>query len=221
MRYAIVDDEPLAHRVLESHARQVPFLIHVGSCHNALEAMELLRREAVELLFLDIQLPRLSGFDFLRSLTRPPQVIAVTAHREFALEGFELAVADYLLKPVSFERFLKAVNRLHDPIEAPAAAVKLYFKDGKKVHQVELSDLRYVEASANYSLIHLSEGTILSQEKISDLAARLPQHLVRIHKSYLVPIAAIQTIGADKVSLGQLELPIGRTYKANLARLKG
>lgn len=220
MRYAIVDDEPLAHRVLESHARQVPFLIHVGSCHNALEAMALLRREPVDLLFLDIQLPRLSGFDFLRTLARPPQVIAVTAHREFALEGFELALADYLLKPVSFERFLKAVNRLTRPPET-AAAVKLYFKDGKKTHQVDLAELRYVEASANYSLIHLTEGTIMTGEKISDLAARLPQHLVRIHKSYLVPIAAIQTIGADKVALDELELPIGRAYKANLARLKG
>ncbi len=219
MRYAIVDDEPLAHRVLESHARQVPFLIHAGSCHHALEAMELLRREAVDVPFLDIQLPRLSGFDFLRTLSRPPQVIAVTAHREFALEGFELAIADYLLKPVSFERFLKAVNRLHQKPEA-IAAVKLYFKDGKKTHQVDLAELRYVEASANYSLIHLAEGTILSQEKISDLAARLPQHLVRIHKSYLVPIAAIQTINADKVSLVDQELPIGRAYKANLTRLK-
>ncbi len=220
MRYAIIDDEPLAHRVLESHAQKVPFLIHAGSCHNALEAVELLRREPVDLLFLDIQLPLLSGFDFLRTLNRPPQVIAVTAHREFALEGFELAVADYLLKPVSFERFLKAVNRLHEPSEA-TAAVKLYFKDGKKTHQVDLAELRYVEASANYSLIHLAEGTILSQEKISDLAARLPQHLLRIHKSYLVPIARIQTLGADKVNLGDLELPIGRAFRANLQRLKG
>lgn len=223
MRYAVVDDEPIAHHVLAGYAEQLPFLEHVGSCFSAIDALELLRRERVELLFLDIQLPRLSGFDLLRTITRPPLVIAVTAHREYALEGWDLSVCDYLLKPFSFERFVRAVNKAQaahgEPGTTRSADSGIFFKDGKKYRQVRPDELAYVEASGNFSMVHLDHGRFLTQEKISELAARLPLLLVRVHKSYLVPIHRIELVAGDAVRLGAQELPVGRVYKANLVRL--
>lgn len=223
MRYAVVDDEPIAHHILAGYAEQLPFLEHVGSCFTTVDALELLRRERVELLFLDIQLPRLSGFDLLRSLVRPPLVIAVTAHREYALEGWDLSVCDYLLKPFSFERFVRAVNKAQaargDGGAAKGAEAGIFFKDGKKFRQVRPEEIRWIEASGNFSLVHLDQGRFLTQEKLSELAVRLPQLLVRVHKSYLVPIHRIDVVAGDVVRLGAQELPVGRVYKANLVRL--
>lgn len=223
MKYAIVDDEPISHLILGGYAEQVPFLERTGSCYQAFEALELLRREAVDLLFLDIQLPKLSGFELLRTLVRPPLVIAITAHQEYALEGWDLSICDYLLKPFSFERFLRAVNKAEALARGAAAerpdAATVFFRDGKKYRQVALDELAFIEAAGNFSMVHLDGGRFLTQERISELAARLPTVLLRVHKSYLVPIRRISTVSGGRVEVGAHRLPIGRVYKANVARL--
>lgn len=227
LNYLIVDDEPLAHQVIEGYARPLGFLNWVGSCFDAPSALEVLGRERVDLLFLDVLMPGMGGFELLRTLPRPPQVIVTSAHRDYALEAFDLALCDYLLKPFSLERFLRAVNKARaetsaaEPGVLVAGADHLFIKDGKKHRQVHLPDIAYVEACGNYCLVHVGASKIVTQEKISELETRLARGFVRIHKSYLVARHRIQLVEAEELVIQDRRLPIGRAYKPKLLRLLG
>lgn len=218
----IVDDEPIAHQVILKMCGDLPFMALKGQCYNALEALDFLGRETVDLMFLDIQLPKLGGFDFLRTLERPPMVIVISAHAEYALEGYDLNVVDYLLKPFNFERILRAVNKARDQLaghrlhSSPERHETLFLKDGKKHHQVHFGDICFVEACGNYCMVHLTEGQILTQEKISDLENKLPRSFMRVHKSFIVASDKIDLIEGQDLRLGDKRIPIGRVFKANV-----
>ncbi len=221
MRYLVVDDEPLAHQVLEGYAARLPDLERVAACFSAADALEVLRREAVDLMFLDIQLPRVSGFDLLRALPRPPLVIAVTAHRDYALEGWDLAICDYLLKPFSFDRFLRAVEKARvlaaGDGASPPKATALLFKDGRRFRRVAPDQIEAIQAAGNFAMVLLEDGTrFLTQETMAQLAERLAAVLVRVHKSWLVPAGKIRAVEGSELELGGRRVPIGRAYRQRL-----
>lgn len=222
MNYLIVDDEPIAQTIIEGYCKDLPFMEHVASCDNALSALEILQQRPVDLIFLDVEMPRLDGFAMLRSLTRPPAVIVVSAHREYALEGYDLNVVDYLLKPFGFDRFLKALNKARATVTVGTGPeATLFVKDGKKHHQIAIAEIVYVEARANYAMVVLEDRQILINEKISDLEKRLGGTVIRVHKSYLVALRKIRAVLSDEIDMGERRIPVGRTYKAAVAGLTG
>lgn len=233
-RYLIVDDEPIAHRIIERYCNDLPHLEHAGDCYDALEAMQFLSKEPVDLMFLDINMPKLKGFDFLKTLANPPKVIVTTAYKEFALEGYELNVADYLLKPFSFERFVKAVNKAVD-INTPAMPAvpmvtasttttpgkqRLFLKGDKKHHQVAFSDILFVEAFGNYAKVYLQDEMIITHEKLSSFEQLLPSaDFIRVHKSFIIAVEHISLIEGNRIKIKGHEIPIGQVYKINVNRL--
>lgn len=224
IRCIIVDDEPLAHDLVSNYCERLPHLEVAAQCYDALETLEWLASNEVDLMFLDLNMPRLKGFEFLRTLQNPPQVIVTTAYKEHALEGFELAVEDYLVKPFSFERFLKAVNKAVSAApsgtgteerqrEDPTSTSRFFVKGKKKYHQVNTDDILYVEARGNYSTLYLKEEELLVHEKISDLEDLLPAPIfMRVHRSFIVAVDKIKTILGNNISVGKYEVPIGQTY---------
>lgn len=218
----IVDDEPPAIDLLKTYITSVSELDLAGSCANAVEALSFLKNKPVELLFLDVQMPQLLGTDFVRILKNPPKIIFTTAYREFALEGFELDAVDYLLKPISFERFLKAVNKvLQTNLEVPAAAPEksvnpdayIYFRTDRKMVRVYLDDILYVESLKDYIKVVTTARQIITKQAISVLENLLPvDKFLRIHRSYLVSVRWIESFTSEDVQIGSKELPIGRMY---------
>jgi len=228
IRFMIVDDEPIAHRIIEDYAATLPHLELVNSSFNALDALGFLNSHAVDLIFLDINMPKLRGFDFLRTLKSQPQVIVTTAYEEYALEGYELNVCDYLLKPFSLPRFLTAVNKAADNLSENAREVStqiigdesIFIKGNKKHLQVYLKDITHIEACGNYCLVYLANKKFVTHEKISAFEARLPtEKFMRIHKSFLVGKAHIQAITTSSIQVAEHELPIGQTYKQSVSSL--
>lgn len=220
MKYIIIDDEPLAHQIIETYANDLSYMELEGNCYNGFEAIELLNKTKVDLIFLDINMPKLKGFDFLKTLPKPPKVIVTTAYEEYAIEGYELNIVDYLLKPFSFNRFMKAINKAtidnSTAIEKDSNTTQqsIFIKGDKKYHRVSLDNLLYVEAYGNYSKFHLSQKSILSHEKISELEFTLPQHqFMRVHKSYIVSIEKIEIIEGNRIIIDGEKIPIGQTYK--------
>lgn len=232
MRCLIVDDEPLAHKVIRNYCEDLPYMEIVGSAHSAIEAMSFLNGQTVDLLFLDINMPKIQGLDFLRTLTNPPMVIVTTAYQEFALESYEQRVIDYLLKPFSLERFLKAVNRANDqknlldgqskpvpPAVAPLVSQPetLFIKGDKKVHQIRVDEILYMESYGSYVKVHLIDETIITLERLTNYESRLAeQGFIRIHKSYLVPVSKIEVIEGNEMIAGGQRLPIGAVYRHNV-----
>ena len=224
MRCLIVDDEPLAQQVMEKFAGRVPFLEVVGKCSSATEAVELLRNTPVDLIFLDIHMPRLSGLDFISSLHYPPQFILVTAYSEYALQGFNVNATDYLMKPVPFDRFLKAVNKAYELYRlrnksaagSESTAPKyLLVKSGYQTVKVMLDSILYIEGLKDYVKIH-TEGKkpVLSLLTMKGLAAMLPAtNFIRIHKSYIVATDRITTISRNRVMIGDKWIPVGEIYR--------
>ncbi len=220
----IVDDEPLAHDLVSTFCGRLPHLKVAAQCYDALEAMEWLNSNKTDLMFLDLNMPKLKGFDFLRTLQNPPKVIVTTAYKEHALEGFELAVEDYLVKPFSFERFLKAVNKAVSSRSSDAdrkdhrqeeqkAQARFFVKGDKEYHQVSMDDILFVEAKGNYSSIFLKEEELLVHEKISDLEELLPHpSFLRVHRSFIVAVSKIKTIQGNTITAGEHEVPVGQTY---------
>lgn len=222
----IVDDEPPAIDVLAKYIEAVSDLELSGSCSNAVEALGTLQHNQVDLLFLDIQMPHLLGTDFVRTLKNPPKIIFTTAYRKFALEGFELDAVDYLLKPISFERFLKGVNKvlqtsisLSNPVFPFSNSEKqhlenfLYFRTDRKMVKVFLSEILYVESLKDYIKVITTTKQIITKQAISALEELLPpDQFLRIHRSYLVSIGKIDSFTADDIQIGKKELPIGRMY---------
>lgn len=223
IKYVIVDDEPIAHRIIEGYCENFRFLNKVGNFYNAFEAMEFFRKEKADLIFLDINMPKLTGFEFLKSISDPPKVIVTSAHQEFALEGYELDITDYLLKPFGLDRFIKAIQKLRAievPVQnqkAPEYPDRIFLKSDKKLVQLEMCDIFYVEALGNYTKVFHSAGMLICPDKISDLEGKLPSpNFVRIHKSYLINRDKIEFIEGNQISISGSKLPIGQTYKASL-----
>ncbi|TAE08761.1 MAG: DNA-binding response regulator [Bacteroidetes bacterium] len=225
-----IDDEPLAHTILENYIGQVSSLQLVGKCYNAVEAINFLHQNPVELIFLDIQMPLLTGLEMLKTLQNPPHVILTTAYSEFALESYEFGVSDYLLKPIRFERFLKAVNKIlqreskeSKTVETPALPTDAYIlvKQDGTMHKIALADILYVEGYGNFVKIHVADKYILVAETMTDIQTRLPAFL-RIHKSYLLNINALDKIEGNRIFLhNKQELPLGNSFKqAVLEKLK-
>ncbi|CAM3803334.1 LytTR family DNA-binding domain-containing protein [Pontibacter korlensis] len=230
----IVDDEPLALDVLETFVQRLDNLELVCRCNNAMEAYSCLQSEHIDLLFLDIQMPKLTGIDFLKSLANPPKVIFTTAYRDYAVEGYELNVVDYLLKPIAFERFLKAVSKVSAaeahavPAVVPTPVVTsaqpaatpdykeafIYLKADKKMVKVMLTDILYIESLKDYIRVKTEAKEIISYQKISFLEEKLPtDKFLRIHRSFIVALDKIQAFSATAVDVGKNEIPIGRFYK--------
>ncbi len=229
IKYLVVDDEPIAHRIIEGYCKDLPHLELAGHCYNAFEAMQFLNQHHVDLMFLDINMPKLKGFEFLKTLQNPPKVVVTTAYKEFALEGYELNVADYLLKPFSFERFVAAVNKAitHPQINTFSVTTdpdpkdkRLFLKGDKKYHQVALSDILYIEAYGNYTKVHLSKEMIITHEKVSSYEDMLPsENFIRVHKSFIVAVDKINLIEGNQIKIEDHSIPIGQTYRINVNKL--
>jgi two-component system LytT family response regulator len=217
----IVDDEPLARNLMTEYVSKVGYLTLVKSCSSPLEALEVLRTTPVDLLFLDVQMPELTGLAFLKSLQRKPQVILTTAYSQYAMEGYELDVADYLLKPITFERFVKAVDkvsaRLSKAPEPPTPEPSddyIFVKDGTKLVKIRWVDILYVEGLKDYVTIHTPQQKVVSLQRLKLLEDQLPkQRFMRVHNSFIISLAAIRTIQKDKVQIGEAWIPIGDTYR--------
>ncbi|TSA23607.1 MAG: DNA-binding response regulator [Bacteroidetes bacterium] len=233
MNCLIIDDEPLAQRVIEKYAQDLPFLEIVGKCNQAVEAIEYLHQQQIDLIFLDINMPKLSGIDFLKTLKHPPLVIITTAYAEFALEGYELDVIDYLMKPFGFDRFLKAVHKVQDNLttrqrqedvsahtEQATEEQFVFVKSGKKTFKVNLNDLLYVEALGDYVKIFTRERMIVSYQSLKHIESILPANrFPRVHKSYLVSLAKVEMIEGNQVRVGDKYVPIGSNYKMEFEKL--
>jgi DNA-binding LytR/AlgR family response regulator len=220
----IVDDEPLAIEVMESYVAKVDQLDLVATFRNAVSAFSFLQQEKVDLIFLDIQMPKLTGIDFIKTLKNPLKVIFTTAYRDYALDGFELEVIDYLLKPIPFDRFLKAVGKvLLKPFAAPTTPLNnlskdekqpVFFKVDKKMVKVNVSDILYIESIKDYVKVKTADKEIITQQKIGYLEESLPSHsFLRIHRSFIVALDKIDSYSASEVDIGKIQLPIGRNYK--------
>ena len=218
LRCLVVDDEELARVLVANYVSRTKTLELVGTCANPLEAMEALREQVVDLLFLDIQMPELNGIDFLKSMPRKPLVVLTTAYSEYALEGYDLNVVDYLLKPFSFDRFLQAVHKAQDRL--PALAPKKNFlmvKSEHKVHRLDLEELLYVQSMREYVAYYTTHGRLLALGSLKQLEEELPSdRFLRIHKSYLVALDKVRTLEGNFVKIQEVPLPIGANYKEEL-----
>ncbi|MGV3504849.1 MAG: LytR/AlgR family response regulator transcription factor [Adhaeribacter sp.] len=227
----IVDDEPLARQLLTEYVRKIPYLELAEVCSSPLAALEVLRRQPVDLMFLDIQMPEITGLTLLKVLTQKPLVVLTTAYSEYALESYDLDVVDYLLKPISFDRFLRAVEKAllrkerqgvasSPGLPAPAAAGPepaqpfIFVKDGTKLVKVRLTDILYVEGLKDYVAIHTRHQKIVTLQRLKNLEAQLPaSQFIRIHHSYIVSLEGIDTVHKEKVQVGAVFLPISETYR--------
>ncbi|HEY4155319.1 MAG TPA: LytTR family DNA-binding domain-containing protein [Puia sp.] len=229
MNCMAVDDEPLALALLEDNIRQVPALKRVASCSNAMEALEVLNRQMVDLIFLDIQMPGLTGLQFLQSLPVKPMVILITAYEKYALEGFNLDVIDYLVKPVPFERFLKACNKAQDFFRLKNNVFLTEQPDYFFVNaeygliKIVISEMVFVEGLKDYLKIHLADGKhLVIRMSMKTIEEKLPSNkFFRIHKSYIVALSHISSIRKNSVFLGPRELPLSDHYKDDLLRVIG
>lgn len=224
----IVDDEPLARNLLTDYVRKVSYLNLVKACSSPLEAMEELRKMPIDVLFLDVQMPEITGISFLKSLQKKPLVILTTAYSQYALEGYELDVLDYLLKPITFERFLRAIDKVNQRMTVttppaassvkvdaePLAANFIFVKDGTKLVKVRLDDILYVEGLKDYVTIHTRQQKVISLQRMKGMEEQLPgDRFIRIHNSYIVAFDAIDAVHKDRVQIGELFLPVGDTFK--------
>lgn len=226
MKCIIVDDEPLAIEILESYVARVDELELTGSFRNAIAAFSFVQQNAVDLIFLDIEMPKLSGIEFLKTLKNSPKVIITTAYRDYAIEGFELEVVDYLLKPIPFERFLKSVGKvLSSRIETPVTPQSsqenfIYFKVDKKMVKTKIADILYIESIKDYVKVRTADKEIITQQKISYLDESLPrQQFLRVHRSFIVNLDRIDAYTATDVEISKFKVPIGRNYKADVMKV--
>lgn len=220
----IIDDEPIARDVLREYISKLDDFEIAGEHENALEALSFLKKNRVDLIFLDINMPQLSGLDFLRSLNKPPKTIITTAYREYALDGFELHVVDYLLKPISFERFIKAIDKYYYSISQSIALFNcekplssdayIYLRDNRKTYKIYLSDITFIESEGEYIKVHTKNRKVMTRCSLSMIEKTLPSdRFLRIHNSFIVSIDHIIAFTASLIEIGETELPISRKYK--------
>lgn len=224
MKVIIVDDEPLALEVLETYLTHFPELKLIAKCTNAVEAFEALSEGDIDLMFLDIQMPQISGIDFLKSLKNPPKVIFTTAFSNYALEGFELNAVDYLLKPFSLERFTKAVQKFKEiygkndkTLGEAEAPDYIFVKADKKLIKLRFEDIFYVEGLKDYVMLHTPGGRIVTLQTMKSLEEKLPSaNFIRVHRSYIVNLNLIELLEANSVTVNKKKIPIGKNYKDEL-----
>lgn len=225
----MVDDEPLALKVLENHIESISHLDIVASCVNAFAAIEVLKHQAVDLMFLDIQMPKLIGTSFLRTLRNPPKVIFTTAYKEYAVEAFDLDAIDYLLKPVTLERLIRAVNKITmetDPIVPEEQKILehegfAYFRSERKMIKVKYDSIIFIESMKDYvKVVRTDDKPLLVKQSISSLENMLPTNqFIRIHRSFIVSISKITAFTNRDIEIGGIEIPIGRLYSQHIERL--
>ena len=242
MKYTclLVDDENLALRLLEDYINKIPQLTIVGKCQNALSALQILQTQQIDILFLDIQIPDLTGIELIKILKNKPEIILTTAYAEHALEGYQLDVTDYLLKPIPFERFVQAVNKAMEyrnlrnagvsnmqvtstPVSAAAPALDYMFvKSDYKQIKVPYADILYIEGLREYVSIYTKEKRIVTLETLKNLELTLPaQQFLRIHKSYIINTTKVEALNGNMVEMGKIKVPIGKNYReATLSVLK-
>jgi DNA-binding LytR/AlgR family response regulator len=226
----IVDDEPPARELLASYIEKMDDLEISGQCGNALEAFAFIQKYPVHILFLDIQMPRMNGLELIKSLQERPRIILTTAYREFAVEGFELDVLDYLVKPVTFERFLKSISKYHqyNILKQPAAIESrdeafekayMYFKVNKELVKIFLKEIIYIESIKDYVKIVTSGKSVITYQRIGYMEEKLPENkFVRIHKSYIISVDKIVSYNNEEVNVQSVSLPIGRNFKQQFLR---
>ena len=230
VKYLIVDDESIAHDIIKKYCSLLPNMKLMHDCYDAIEAIEYLNSNTVDLIFLDLNMPKLHGFQFLRTLPIPPKVIVTTAYQEHALEGYELNIVDYLLKPFSFERFLMAVNKACIDTSKTSAVtqrantevrpVRIFIRSTNKHIQVVLDDILFVEASGNYVKLVLKEEIITLRGTLSSLAELIPTDgFVQVHRSFMVSQKHIRSIEGNQIVIGEHTVPIGKLFKTQLNRL--
>lgn len=229
IRCLIVDDEPPAVELLDSYCSMIDQLRVVGMSHSALNAFELLKEHEIDLLFLDIQMPVLNGLDFIKALKNPPAIILTTAYREYALDGYDLDIIDYLLKPIAFDRFLKAIDRYQSRLATPAtdAVVQtiverdqpkhIFFNVNRTYHKVQLDDILYIESLKDYVCVHTSTSRLVVKGNLGSMMKKLPaKQFVRIHRSYAVATQHVQTFNQTEVDVKGKLIPIGPSYREGL-----
>ena len=223
----IVDDEPLSQEIIENYIQDIPTLELVKKCNDAFEAAEVLQNYDIQLIFLDINMPKLSGISFVKSIPNAPEVIFITAYPEFAVEGFEVEATDYILKPFSIERFMKAVNKALRKIATKQAGkyslqehAYLIIKSDKKMHKIDYNDLLYFNSIGDYVKVFTKNKVLITNDTLKSIEVQLPQqYFIRIHKSFIISINAIQYIEGNQVKVANELLPIGLTYKDKLIEL--
>lgn len=226
MNVLIVDDEPLAQEVIETYVSKFPALNLVTKCNNAVEAFEALKAHSIDLMFLDIQMPQISGVDFLKTLPNPPQVIFTTAYSEYAMDGYELNVVDYLLKPISLDRFAKAVNKAIAANEQTGQEAEpniptttessdyIFVKADKKLIKIRFNEIYYIEGLKDYVILHTPNGRVVTLQTMKSLETKLPSDIfMRVHRSFIVNLSNISIIEGNTVQIEQKIIPIGKNYK--------
>lgn len=230
IRYLIIDDEYVAHDIIKGYCDLLPNLELMKNCYDAIEALEYLNKNKVDLIFLDLNMPKLKGFEFLKTLSSPPKIIVTTAYKEFAIEGYELNITDYLLKPFSFERFLKAINKVTntnlttttqqlniEKSSTTTSSKSIFLNHNKKYTQVIIDNILYIEAAGNYTKVITTNETITIREKISDLLKSLSSNnFLQVHKSFAVAIKHIKSVEGNRIFIRDYIIPIGKLYKANI-----
>jgi len=221
----IADDEPIARQILENYIESVPNLELVSSCKNAFEVMEFLQEKSADILFLDINMPKLSGLSLLKTLQQKPNIIITTAYPEYAVEGFELSVIDYLLKPFSLERFLQAVFKVQQkpPVHTETVSVdreevttSIFVKSDKKIIKINFDEIQYIEAYGNYIKI-FTDKMVLTPQTLSDFLEKLPVNFLRIHKSFIINFNTLKLIDGNQIVLqNDTKLPIGKSYRKDV-----
>lgn len=223
----IVDDEPIAHNIIKKYCSMLPHLQLVQDCYDAIEALEFLRANSVDLIFLDLNMPKLQGFEFLKTLSNPPRVIVTTAYKEYALEGYELNIVDYLLKPFSFERLLKAVNKAsidtskmtsitqNEPGDAKQG--RIFLRSNNKYIQVALDDILFIEASGNYVKIVLADEIVTLRGTFSSIMDLIPAvGFIQVHRSFMVAQKHIKSIEGNQISINKYTIPVGKLFKPQI-----
>ncbi len=232
LRCLIVDDEPPAREIIRRYVEGVPMLELVGECSNAIQTLGILQQQTIDLLFMDIRMPQLNGNDFLKTLRQPPKVIFTTAYPDYAIEGYELDVVDYLLKPIHFDRFLKAVNKafqnttaLPDATPVPketedAGAPFVYFRADRKMVKLMLQDILYIESMKDYVKVVTTNKAIISKQSISSVEEMLPEKkFIRCHRSYIISSEKIKSFTSELIEIGTAEIPIGKLYRNEVIKL--
>lgn len=232
IRCLIIDDEPPAREIIRRYVQEIPTLQLMGECANAIQALTVLQQHPIDLLFLDIRMPQLNGTDFIKTLKNPPKVIFTTAFSEYALEGYELDVVDYLMKPIRFDRFLKAVNKAYPltgsalkPVAPTVIEEKknesfVYFRADRKMVKVMLDDILYIESMKDYIKVNTVQGVIITKQSISSVEAMLPEKLfVRTHRSFIVSINKIKSFTNELVEVDKTDIPIGKLFRNGVMKV--
>jgi len=231
IRYLIIDDEHIAHDIIKGYCDMLPNLVLQKNCYDAIEALEYLNKHKVDLIFLDLKMPKLKGFEFLKTLQSPPGVIVTTAYQEFALEGYELNVVDYLLKPFSFERFVKAVNKaigasapstVPKNVLASHQSASIFLRSENKYIQVSIADILFLEAAGNFVKVITRKDTILVKDTFTVLLNSLPpEEFLQVHRSFAIAPKHIKSIEGNQISIGDHIVPVGKMYKTYVNSLLG